>query len=259
MGQVDLDFKPSVPVFDANVALGRRHDRRVSSDTTEGLLNAMDRAGVGKALVYSPHAVGYDSQDGNRYLMEMIEGQPTLVPQYACNPAFDDFDTFTGQVAAAGVRSVRMAPEVHNYPFMDWVVGPWLDWLAAEGIPLWLPVSYDFVRKELEIEPWQLHETLNDHPDLTVVLSEVHYRHVSWVFPLVRALPNVSVELSRLVSTNGIPELLDAIGHERILYGSRFPDADMGPQLHNVHRCGLSDQALRAICAGNLERLLGLG
>jgi predicted TIM-barrel fold metal-dependent hydrolase len=27
MAEIDLDFKPTVPVFDANVLLGRRHDR----------------------------------------------------------------------------------------------------------------------------------------------------------------------------------------------------------------------------------------
>ena len=51
MGQVDLDFKPAVPVFDANAALGRRHDKRVAVDTADGVIEVMDEAGVERALV----------------------------------------------------------------------------------------------------------------------------------------------------------------------------------------------------------------
>ena len=54
MGQVNLKFKPSVPVFDANVALGRRHDRRVVVDTTAGTLEAMKKSGVERALASGP-------------------------------------------------------------------------------------------------------------------------------------------------------------------------------------------------------------
>ena len=32
----------------------------------------------------------------------------------------------------------------------------------------------------------------------------------------------------------------------------------MAPQLYHLHRMGLDESTLKAICAGNLERLLGL-
>ena len=43
---------------------------------------------------------------------------------------------------------------------------------------------------------------------------------------------------------------------ERVLFGSRFPDSPMAPQLYNLERSGLEHSALEAICAGNLDRLL---
>ena len=86
----------------------------------------------------------------------------------------------------------------------------------------------------------------------------MHYRHVAWAYPLLETLPNLHIEISRLMSTDGVPMLMDLIGEDRILYGSRFPEAAMGPQLHHVHRSGLSQTALEKICAGNVERLLGL-
>ena len=256
MGQVDLDFKPSVPVFDANMALGRRHDRRVPVDTVEETLRLMDMAGIGRALVYAPHAATYDSQDGNRLLMTTIDGESRLVPQFVCNPSFDGFDDFIGDLDAHGVRSVRMLPAVHNYPFRDWVVGPWLEWLAGEGIPLWMPVDHEVRGRPNSLDPAELHKTVERHPTLTVVLSEVKYADFSWAMPMLRSLPNVHIELSRFVITGGIESAMEAVGDQRILFGSRFPDSSMAPQLYSLHRAGLSEDSLRAICAGNLERLL---
>ena len=250
MGNVELDFRPRVPVFDANVALGRRHNRRVVSDTTEGLLDAMDSSGVERALVYSPFAEDFDTVDGNALLMEMIEGQPRLVPQFVANPATESLDDFSAEVSRRGVRSVRIVPMAHSYPFTDWVAGPWLDWLESEGIPLSIPV--DFVDVE------QLHDTAKAHPGLAVILAEVHYRHVPWVLPMLRSVPNTYVEMSRFVIADGVARLMDAAGGERVLFGSRFPDSSMGHQIYNLHTNGLDDSTLAAVCAGNLDRLLGL-
>ena len=89
MGQVDLDFKPSVPVFDANVALGRRHDRRVTSESAAQALAEMARIGIGRAVVYPAHGVAFDARDGNDYLVEMLSGTTGLVPQFVANPTAD--------------------------------------------------------------------------------------------------------------------------------------------------------------------------
>ena len=257
MGEVDLHFKPSVPVFDANVALGRRHDRRVNVGSAEETLQAMDRTGVDRAVVYTPHAVGYDSREGNDYLIELAHGESRFVPQFVCNPSYDDLDTIAAQVRQHSVSSVRMMPAVHHYPFRDWIVKPWLDWLAAENLPLWLPVEYDFLPyREHVLDAHELHETLEAHPDVSAVLCEAQYHEMSWVMPLLRSLPNLYIELSRTVNTDGVARMLDAVGEERLIFGSRFPDGSISPMLYALHRCGLSDKSLAAVCAGNLERLL---
>ncbi len=258
MGEVDFSFKASVPVFDANIAMGRRHDRRVTVDNAEDTLKAMRRAGVDRAVAYAPHAVGYDPQDGNGLLMELIEGHEGFFPQFVCNPTWDDLDAFAGQVKELGVRSIRMVPALHNYPFRDWLVKPWLDWAARERVPIWMPVVYDFIGTDYTVDPEALHDTLADHPDVNVVLSEVYYFEQAWAVPLLRSLPNLHIEISRTINTDDVSRLVNIIGDKRVLFGSRFPDAAILPQLYWVERCGFSQDTLKAICAGNLERLLGL-
>ncbi len=250
MGEVDLHFKSSVPTFDACVALGRRFDRYVREDTVEGTLDVMDKAGVDKALVYSPHSIDFDAEQGNELLMEQIRGQSRLVPQFAVNPSYDDMEAFGATLHELGVRSVRMAPDKHRFPFRDWVVGPWLEWLASENLPLWLDAT--------QFDPVDLHDTMKNFPDTKIVLSEVHYTNIGWVIPILKGLPNLSIEISRFLIPDGVNTLIDAIGADRVLFGSRFPDSPMAPMLYSLHRSGLSDEELRAICAGNLERLLSV-
>ena len=250
MGQVDLHFKPSVAVFDANMALGRRHDRPVRSHSAEGALAAMDMAGVQRSLVYTQHAVEFDGPQGNDLLLEMIAGEPRFVPQFAVNPGFDKLETFAESVRARGVRSVRMAPMLHGYPFREWVVGRWMGWLAETGIPLWINAEH--------VDPSELHDTLRANPEAKAVLSEVHYKHTNWAVPLLGAVPSLSVEYSRFVNLHGIEILMDTVGEERLMFGSRFPDSPIAPQLYHLHGYGLSESTLAAICSGNLERLLGM-
>ena len=264
MGWIDLDFKPAVPVFDANMALGRRHNRRQSVDTAADTLAEMNRVGVERALGYAPHAAGYDSREGNGQLLELIGDNSRLVPQFACNPTFDDMDEFDAGLKEHGVRSIRLLPAVHNYPFRDWVVGPWLEWAAAACIPIWMPVNYGIPARRgeldaMQLNPEALHDTLVAHPDVKVVLCEAQIRHVPWVLPLLRSVPNIYMDLSRFVITEGIALLLETIGVERMLYGSRFPDSPMAAQLYSLHQCGLSAEDLQAICGDNLEGLLSGG
>jgi predicted TIM-barrel fold metal-dependent hydrolase len=175
------------------------------------------------------------------------------------NPTWDDLDEFAARAKELGVRSIRLFPMAHNYPFKDWVVEEWMAWLADERIPVWLPVNNDAAwLRDGRIDARDIHDTASHFPDVTIVLSEVTYVDAPWVLVLLRRLPNLHIEISRTVQTGGIADLLDAVGGERILFGSRFPDSEIPLQLYNLHRSGLSDSVLRAICSGNLEALLGM-
>ena len=248
MGDVDFDFKSSFPAFDANVSIGRSMVRRVVMDSVGELIGAMDSCGVEKALVYSPHAIECDTLDGNNDIVDITKENNRLIPQFVSNPGIDDLESFKSSTLSAGVKSVRFDPGANKYPFVEWMVGSWLDWLVSERIPVWIQVA--------GVDPNEIHGTISGHLDLPIVLCGIHYQHIPWLMPLLKSLPNVYVEISRFVITDGVKRLIDAVGAGRILFGSRFPESSMGHQLYNLHRNGLSDSDLEAICKGNLEGLL---
>ena len=262
MGEVDLDFRPSVPVFDANMALGRHHDRRALFDSVEDALREMDRAGVERALVYSTVAAN-DPIGGNGWLEAELEDEPRLVPQLIASPPRDEVGQFAAFMEAGRASSMRMLPALHGYPLRRWMVGEWFEWASSAGVPVWLPVNFGAPKRgEVggyldEFDPSTLYETLSDFPDLVVVLTEVQYAQAPWALGLLKALPNLHMEISRFVSTDGVAKLLRIAGESRVLFGSRFPDSPLAAQLYHLHRYGLPESTLRAICGGNLDRLLG--
>ncbi len=250
MGEVDIDFKSSVPVFDCNVSLGRVHTRRLVVDSAEDTISAMDHVGVGHALIHNPYGVNYDPVHGNNKLMESINGIPRFIPQFTCNPATFDLDSFSKNVEINNIKAIRMEPHKQNFPFVNWIVGECMEWIVNKQLTLFIPVT--------EFNPEEFYNTIKMYPNSKVVLCDLHYSHVPWALPLLKALPNLYVEVSKFSISDSLLRLLEIVGASRILYGSKFPYQPMGPQLYSLHRWGISESTLKAICSGNLEAILGI-
>ena len=72
MNNINLDFSPDVEVFDANISIGRRHNRRMPVDTTTQAIECLKQAGVSKALTFSTHSLYVDAQSGNNNLKTQL-------------------------------------------------------------------------------------------------------------------------------------------------------------------------------------------
>lgn len=249
MGNVNIEFSPDTDIFDANISLGRRHNTRPRVDNLHDTLVLMDLSKINRALAYNPHAMYFDGLDGNSILIEEIENQRSRIePQFIWSPGIDSINTAIDQTQLHNVRSIRMTPISNNYVFKPWVVSEWLEWLSSESISLWLPVE--------ETDPGDIFETASNHPDLKLILTEVHYKHYPWIMHMLKALPNLYIETSRFVVMDGIRTLVDAIGSKRILYGSRFPYSPFSPMLYTISLSNLNPNQLSQICHTNLENLL---
>ena len=96
---------------------------------------------------------------------------------------------------AKSPASACTTPRRAASPFADWIYGELLAWLAAERIPLWISLADTPVAEVME--------TLRRFPDLQVVLLGAHYVHTLALRPLLRALPQAAMELSRFENIGG--------------------------------------------------------
>ncbi|MCY3789612.1 MAG: hypothetical protein OXH63_12580 [Gemmatimonadetes bacterium] len=243
-----LSFRARVPVFDANIGVGHCHDRPSPFADVAGLRAEMQRHGVERGLIYHLQGETLSAIEGNEALRAWLGNG--LVPQWVAGPSADSLAQLRALHAAGEVSSVRLHnTEASRVPFADWIYGELLAWLAAERIPLWISLADTPVAEVME--------TLRRFPDLQVVLLGAHYVHSLALRPLLRALPQAAMELSRFENLGGIESLIGEFGVERFLYGSYYPRYAMGSMLFYLHHLAIDDDALAALTAGNLERILG--
>lgn len=239
-------------MFDANVGVGNRHDRRYPHEDADGLLSEMSRHGVDRALVYHVQGEYISPTRGNERLARWTEAGEGLVPQYVAGSDSGSMSQLEDFRRDGLLTSVRLHHTIEsNQPFARWVYGDLLDWLSSNGIPLWISLA--------DTHPSEIVDTLKPYGELTTVLLGATYRHATIVGPILKALANAHLELSRYEAVCGFEKLAAEWGAERLIYGSFFPGYAMGPMLFGLHRSALGERDLKAICGENVENILGVG
>ena len=190
-----LDFRPRVPVFDANIGVGHRHDRPFPCPDPDSLLEEMDRHGVGRGLVYHLQGERISHIAGNEALAEWEH--EALVPQWVAGPGNDSLRQLQSLHGGGRLRSVRLHnTEECRVPFVDWVYGELLAWLDAEGIPLWVSLADTPTGRD----PWR---PCAATPACAPCSLGAHYTHSAVLAPMLERLPNASLELSRFENLGG--------------------------------------------------------
>ena len=242
-------FRPRVPVFDANVRVGDLHYKPSACRNRPQLLAEMDRHGVDRALIYHAHTEELSPVDGNSMLEEWLGEDGRLFPQWSMMPTPESMAQ-VGRLHDQGrARNVRLHDtRPAGLPFRPWAYANMLSWLSDNRIPLWIPVP--------DADADELVTTLQAFPDLVTVLVGAHYSHALWVRPLLTALPNAYLELSRFEPLGEVEALCSQFGAERFVYGSWYDRYAMGSMLFYLHHTDLNAADLTLICAGNLLRIL---
>jgi uncharacterized protein len=246
-----LHFKARVPVFDANIRVGDRHDEPSVCRDRGALLAEMDRHGVSHAVIYHALTEEMSPIDGNQALAAWLGDDDRLVPQWSVLPVPAARQQIAALYQAGRVSSVRLQETGRvGLPFRSWAYDELLTWLSDHRIPVWIPLP--------DFNPDELVTTLRAYTELVIVLVGAHYVHHLQVRPLLRALPNSYLELSRYETIGAIEALCTELGAQRFLYGSWYSRYAMGPMLFYLHHMNLREDELALICAGNLARILGV-
>jgi hypothetical protein len=244
-----LRFNARVEVFDANVRVGDRYDESGPCPNRVALLAEMNRHGVERAVIYHAQTDEISPLDGNVALEAWLDDDNRLVPQWSVLPVAASLEQIQTLHQQGRVSSVRLHDTwTVGLPFRPWAYDELLSWLHKERVPVWIPL--------LELNADDLVTTLRAYPDLVTVLVGAHYVHHLLVRPVLAALPNAYLELSRYEPIGEIEALRNEFGAQRLIYGSWYGRYAMGPMLFYLHHTSLSEEELALVCAGNLERIL---
>lgn len=241
--------------FDCNVYYGLPSVRPVNPvATVQMLLNAMDRAGVDKALVWHIAQHDHAPRDGNALLTEGIAAHPRLYGCWTILPnqgrEFPKPKVFFSQMKAANIWALRVFPATHRFLLNAVSMGDILTAMVDARVPLILSVQRGAGWRDI-------YQLMAEFPELVCVVCD----HGCWgedrMFrPLLERYPHFYIDTARYLLDGGIESLVTDYGPNRLLFGSGFPDSYFGGMMMALKHARIPEEARSAIAYGNLDRIL---
>lgn len=220
-----------------------------------GLLAEMDKYGVDYALVRH-NALMQGAELSNADLVDLLQadtekrltGVWSILPT-ACDE-MGNIDNFFAEMAKNHIGALTLDPFNHRYLPRRIVIGKVMDAARERKVPVLLNAFagkwnelYDFVEEFsgnilIYVENWGKWG------------SDRNIR------PLLENYENFHFETTAYWVPEGIYDLVEKYGADRILYGSGFPQMNQGNSMLQLKYSKLSDEDLQKVASGNLMRIL---
>ncbi len=258
-------------LIDTNAYLGHWAARRLRHNTPEGLLRLMDRAGIEQAWVSSASAIMYrNCHAGNEELHEALTGaahQGRLIPFAVISPAYAGWERdLRWCVDTMGARGLRLYPAYHRYRLSDACCHELMQAAAELKLVVSVPQRVEDYRQRHwlidapDVGLNELAALVRSHPDTRFLVSNALGVTGSDFVTRRGDMPdNYWVDICRpdVVYGKDAIALIEALGPERIVFGSGIPFNYPEPAVVRMEVLQAQGYDVAAIGSGNAEKLLG--
>ena len=216
-------------VIDTNVSLFHWPFRRLPLDEVNELCAKFQQLGITEAWAGSFEALLHrDLRKVNERLQKLCQKRAELIPVGAVNPNLPDWkhdlNLCLGRFAMPGVR---LLPGYHGYALDDAVFGELLVTATKLGGFVQVVVAMEDTRTQSSslqapnVDPRPLQHWMQQIPDAKVQI--LNCRPSASDRQTFASIPRLTVDTSRVDGTDGVATLANAIGIDRVLYGSHSP------------------------------------
>ncbi len=239
--------------FDANCRIG--NSMNAPGPDAKELLSDMDFYGVDKSLVRHA-AIPTGALASNRNLAEMLlaDDSGRLTGVWCILPGQCDEqpepDRFFAQMKKNRIGALTLSPFEHRYVPCRWTLGKILDAAAERRIPVLLDA---FAGKWAE-----LYSFVKEFPENIFIYFETcgKWGTDRQIRPLLENLPHFYFGTTGYWNPEGLRDLAEIYGPDRILYASGFPVYNQGSQMLQIRQSGLDEKSIAKMAGLNLENLL---
>ena len=237
------------------------------SASADALLRIADRLGFDKIMAMHSIALAYDMEEGNRQMAEVVKAHPDRILGYAVITT-----AWWGDLAAQ-----RLERYVQDYGLVGVKIYtkpvPSLGTEASEPlVSVYEPQLYPAIEKAAELgvpvlahaSPQECEGLAKEVPEATIVMAHMGntaVTHCDWHRAILAAqrYSNIFLETSSsTVDMGHIEAAVEALGAERVIFGTDMLFLNPHVQLAKITTAELSDEAKRAILGGNMARMLRL-
>jgi predicted TIM-barrel fold metal-dependent hydrolase len=219
--------------------------------TVDSLLALMQKHSVRAACTLSTLGLLLDPAIGNAATRAACLEHSELLPVATLNPLLFYGDTTSlARLKEDGFRLIRFFPAQQGWP-VDFA--PFREIIAVLA-EMRLPLMMDITRSG---DITALQNMLVDYP-APVVLTGVGADSLAEALCALRVQARWHIETSHLLGMGCLKVIADALGPERVLFGSGAPMQPIAGLLQMVQYAGLSTEAQQAVLGGNARRILSL-
>jgi hypothetical protein len=218
----------------------------------EELVALMQKHRVGAACTLSTLGLLLDAGVGNSVTRATCAEHKALRPVATLNPtAFFGDATPLLRLRAEGFVMLRFFPTAQGWPVNYAPFRALLRRLDEMRLPNMIEIQ---ATGEITTLATELEGNL-----LPLILEGVTTHTLAEAIAVLRQRTNWYLETSRLLAPGQIKLVVDTLGAERLLFGSRAPSNAIASGLGTLQHAGLAPDAYNLILHGNAHRILHLG
>jgi uncharacterized protein len=217
--------------------------------SVDTLLGLIQKHQVGAACTLSTLGLMLDPAVGNAATLAACKEHPELLPVATLHPAmyFGDEGPIT-RLKTEGFRFVRFFPATQGWPVDFAPFAALVQSLRNTGLPL-------MVEAERPGDATALQRILGDYPS-AVILVGADMTTLAEVVAGMRRYANWHIEISRLLGPGCLKAVADAVGADRLLFGTSAAYRPIAGALQVVRYSGLNEAQIQQTLGGNARRLL---
>ena len=244
------------PVIDMHAHMGAYYGISFPRAEVEGMLHAMDRAGV-RWLVFCHHHTLFSPDFGNAKNVEAVRRFPNRLRAY-CGinpnyPAVIEQDLATYDQYPGVFVGLKMLADYHGYPLTHARYRAAWEFAARNVLPVLIHTWGGSVLDGPEI----VRQIAERYPNVRLLIG--HSCHGEWEksVALVNQFPNLYFELCAVLDERGVVEkFVKEAGSERIVFGTDLPWFNHHYYIGSVLGADMSDEDRHNILHRNAEKLL---
>lgn len=152
-----------------------------------------------------------------------------------------------------GFRAAKLMPTLHAFKLTGDAVAP----LMRAAKTLNIPVTVHSDRPPAY--PLEIGALAETYPDVPVIMDHMGYRnHVAEAIYAAKRAPNLYLMTTAVMEPHYIREAVDAIGADRVVFGSNGPSVRPATQIDVIRQAELAPADERKVLGDNAARLLRL-
>jgi len=235
--------------IDVNTRFGYNPQTGVTTTPAE-VKRAGQLWGVETAYTFSLNAAIYSPETGNQETLDLCASDGFFRPVAVLSPTVYRPLAALERVKQQGFALVRIFPELHSFTVDGQACRDLLTACGVVGLPVMIPAlaagAANLLRGVEGVKG-------------RFVLTQVRYANLGEVVALAGRLPDLYVEISGVNTPDGLAMLAEAFGSDRLLFGSDYPNLQVGCAAMLLGGSGLTGLHVDRIAFSNARRLLEAG